>query len=187
MRGWRPTGREEGGIEPIPGFEVLAPKVRKQSAIAARRAPLEEEAGQGKSERFLRLGNMLLLRGRTRAAIVEYEKGSREAGAGVWLFSVKLGRSYLALGEADRALAAVARVQELYPEIPWPHLIAGQALLAKGDAAGAVAPLLASLAANPFDPSVHCSLAEAYKKLSGDVILAQRRQRAERDCRELTR
>jgi hypothetical protein len=59
--------------------------------------------------------------------------------------------------------------------------------MAKGDAAGAVAPLLSSLAANPFDPSVHCSLAEAYKKLPADAVPATRRQRAERDCREMTK
>jgi tetratricopeptide (TPR) repeat protein len=173
----------------IPGFEVLSPQYRKRSAIASRRAPVEDEASQGRTgaERFLRLGNMLLQRGRVRAATSEYEKGSKEAGSDAWVFSVKLGRSYLALGEADRALAAVARVQGLHPEVPWPNLIAGQALLAKGDAAGAVAPLLASLAANPFDPSVHCSLAEAYKKLPTDAIPAVRRQRAERDCRALTK
>jgi tetratricopeptide (TPR) repeat protein len=173
----------------IPGFEVLAPKYRKRSAIASRRAPLEDEASQERAgaERFLRLGNMLIQRGRMRAAAVEYEKGSKEAGPDMWVFAVKLGRSYLGMGEADRALAAVARVQSLYPEIPWPHLIAGQALLAKGDAAGAVAPLLASLAANPFDPSVHCSLVEAYKKLPADAVPTSRRLRAERDCRELTK
>jgi tetratricopeptide (TPR) repeat protein len=172
----------------IPGFEAVSPKYRKGSAIAARRAPAEDEAGQGRvgAERFLRLGNMLLQRGRVRAASAEYEKGAKDVGSATWLFSVKLGRSYLAMGEADRALAAVASVQTLYPEVPWPHLIAGQALLAKGDAAGAVAPLLAALAANPFDPSVHCSLAEAYKKLPSDGPTTNKRQRAERDCRALS-
>ena len=83
------------------------------------------------------------------------------------MFPVKLGRTYLALGEPDRALeGAGARVQALYPDLPWPNLIAGQALLAKGDAAGrASPPLRASLATNPFDPAVHCALADAYGKL----------------------
>jgi tetratricopeptide (TPR) repeat protein len=173
----------------IPGFELLAPKYRKGSAIAARRAPAEDESGQdrGGAERFLRLGNMLLQRSRVRAASAEYEKGAKLAGPTQWLFSVKLGRSYLALGEADHALAAVAPVQALYPEVPWPHLVAGQALLAKGDASGALQPLLASLAANPFDPNVHCSLVEAYKKLPADAATAGKRQRAERDCRSLSK
>jgi tetratricopeptide (TPR) repeat protein len=173
----------------LPGFEAVSPKYRKSSAIAARRAPVEDEATPERAgaERFLRLGNMLLQRGRLRAASAEYEKGSKEAGPAYWLFSVKLGRSYLAMGLADKALQSVASAQSLYPEIPWPHLIAGQALLAKGNAVGAVVPLLASLAANPFDPSVHCSLAEAYKKLPADAATTNKRQRAERDCRSLGR
>ena len=73
--------------------------------------------------------------------------------------------------------------QATYPELPWPHLIAGQAALAKGDAKAAVASLPLSLAINPYDPAVHCSLAEAYKRLPD--ASADRRQRAERDCREL--
>ena len=82
------------------------------------------------------------------------------------MFPVKLARTYLALGEPDRALKALGQAQTLYPELPWPNLIAGEALLAKGSAAEAVAPLLASLATNPFDPQVHCALATAYGKLS---------------------
>jgi predicted Zn-dependent protease len=62
-------------------------------------------------------------------------------------------------------------------------LIAGQAALAKGDAKTAVASLALSLAINPYDPSVHCSLAEAYKHLPDAP--PDKRQRAERDCREL--
>ncbi len=45
-----------------------------------------------------------------------------------WVFPVKLGRTYLALGEPDRALKALAPVQALYPDLPWPNLIAGEAL-----------------------------------------------------------
>jgi predicted Zn-dependent protease len=80
------------------------------------------------------------------------------------VFPVKLGRTYLALGEPDKALKALGGLATLYPDLPWPNLIAGEALLAKGDAAGALEPLRASLGTNPFDPRVHCALAEAYAK-----------------------
>ena len=56
-------------------------------------------------------------------------------------------------------------MQALYPDLPWPSLIAGEALVAKGAPADALAPLRASLATNPFDPRVHCALASAYGKL----------------------
>ena len=97
------------------------------------------------------------------------------------MFDVKLGRTYLALGQPDRALKAVAQLQSLQPELPWPHLIAGQALLEKGQPSDAIAALERSLGTNPFDPSVHCALAEAYQRLpAGTGVPEPRRTRAPR-------
>jgi predicted Zn-dependent protease len=102
------------------------------------------------------------------------------------VFPVKLGRTYLALGEPDRALKALAPVQALYPDLPWPSLIAGEALVAKGSPAEAVAPLRASLATNPFDPRVHCALADAYAKLpKADQPPAATVAREQSFCRSL--
>jgi predicted Zn-dependent protease len=130
---------------------------------------------------------MMLRRNHPKAAALEYEKGAKLAGHGHWIFDVKLGRTYLALGQPDRALKAVSELQALQPELPWPHLIAGQALLEKGRASEAIVALERSLATNPFDPSVHCALAEAYQKLPGGTAanLLPRRHRAERHCKDL--
>ena len=86
---------------------------------------------------------MMLRRDRPRAAVLEYEKGAKAVGhaatrraatpSASWVFPVKLGRTYLALGEPDRALKALAPVQALHPDLPWPNLIAGEALVAKGE------------------------------------------------------
>jgi tetratricopeptide (TPR) repeat protein len=181
-RGWRAFMAAQH-YHTFPGLEPNTRKFRKPAALASKRGPSEDEAvtGADPGARFLRLGNMLLLRNRPRAATIEYERGAKAAPA-QWLFPVKLGRTYLALGDPDRALKAVADVQNLYPELPWPNLIAGQALLAKGQARPAATALEASLATNPFDPSVHCALADAYQKLGSDEA---RRARAERHCREL--
>ncbi|HVR61183.1 MAG TPA: hypothetical protein VMU50_04750 [Polyangia bacterium] len=181
--------------------------IRKAGAIASKRKPTEDEAMGGAQKlspafRFLRLGNMMLLRNRPRAAVIEYEKGARasqamlaaqskgrhvpdaDESASHWLFPVKLGRTYLALGEPDRALKALAGVQSLYPDLPWPSLIAGQALLARGEFGPAVSALRASLATNPFDPAVHCALGQAYAGMPAtpekDVIA-----REQKLCREL--
>lgn len=169
--------------KPIAGFESVVRKYKKKTARGA--PPSEDDAGSeaGAAERFLRLGNMLLLRNRLRPATVEYEKGHRMAGGSHWLFAVKLGRTYLALGEASQAGKVIAPATQAYPELPWPHLIAGQAALARGEPEPAVAALLRAVAINPYDPAVHCSLAEAYKLLP--EVPAERRQRAERDCRLL--
>ena len=168
----------------LPGLEPMVPKYKKKTA-SGNRAPSEDDAtgNMGEAERYLRLGNIMLIRNRLRPASVEYEKGYRLAGNAHWVFAVKLGRTYLALGEGAQAAQVIASAESNYPELPWPHLIAGQAALATGDAGKAVAALLRALAINPYDPSVHCSLADAYKRLPGGP--ADRRQRAERDCREL--
>jgi tetratricopeptide (TPR) repeat protein len=167
----------------LPGLESMAPKYKKKAAGA----PSEDDAssGLGEAGRFLRLGNMLLLRNRLKPASVEYEKGQKLAGSSQWIFAVKLGRTYLALGQSVEASRVIAAAVQTYPELPWPHLIAGQAALAQGDAAAAAAALLRSLAINPYDPSVHCSLAEAYRRLPDTP--AEKRQRAERDCQQLGR
>jgi predicted Zn-dependent protease len=174
----------------FPGLEPVTRKFRKPGAMASKRGPSEDEAvsGADPSARYLRLGNMLVLRNRARAAAVEYERGAKVAGPGHWLFPVKLGRTYLVLNDPERALKAVADVKALYPELPWPHLIAGQALLAKGEPRQALAALEASLAANPFDPSVHCAMADAYQRLPpGPDAPPARRERAEKNCRDLMR
>ena len=204
-RGWK-SYMASLKLKTHPGFDLPTTHIRKPNAIASRRKPNEDEALASTSlkaagpMRFLRLGNMMLKRNRPRAAVIEYEKGAEAAAAALagtrargpddaaaeWLFPVKLGRTYLALGEPDRALAALANAQAVYPELPWPNLIAGQALLAKGEATAAVAALRASLATNPFDPAVHCALADAYSKQpAAERPSAERITRERTFCREL--
>ncbi|HEY2899213.1 MAG TPA: hypothetical protein VGL59_01470 [Polyangia bacterium] len=186
-RGWRGFMVAQH-YKTFPAIDIPTTHIRKANAIASKRKPTEDEAlatSQTLSPafRFLRLGNMMLLRNRLRAAVIEYEKGAKAAqvtaraskgrhavdadeSASHWLFPVKLGRTYLALGEPDRALKSLAGVQSLYPDLPWPSLIAGQALLAKNDYPGAVNALRSSLATNPFDPAVHCALSQAYTRMN---------------------
>jgi tetratricopeptide (TPR) repeat protein len=209
-RGWRGFMNAQH-YKMAAAIDIPTTHIRKAGAIASRRKPTEDEAlsssqKQTAAFRYLRLGNMMLQNNRLRAAAVEYEKGAKAGGAGAgggaaaraaarandpavhWIFPVKLGRIYLALGEPDRALRALAGAVALYPDLPWPHLISGQALLAKGDAAAAVVALRTSLATNPFDPAVHCSLAEAYAKLPAGAVGAEAagsREREQRFCREL--
>ncbi|HXU62121.1 MAG TPA: tetratricopeptide repeat protein, partial [Polyangia bacterium] len=193
-KGWRAFMLAQH-YKTFPAIDIATTHIRKANAIASGRKPAEEDALSSTLKgsppyRFLRLGNMLLARERPRAAAAEYEKGAKAIGTGargdpssVWLFPVKLGRTYLALGEPDKALKAVGTVQTIYPDLPWPHLIAGQAHLAMGDAAGAVDLLRASIAENPFDPRVHCALADAYGRVKGSS--AELIQREQRFCKDL--
>jgi tetratricopeptide (TPR) repeat protein len=202
-RGWRAYMAAQK-YKTFPAIDFPTTHFRKANAIASQRKPSEDEAlsSSGKMAapfRYLRLGNMLLRRERPRAAVIEYEKGAKaatSAGHGgadgaAWLFPVKLGRTYLVLGEPDRALKAVEPVAAVYPDLPWPHLISGEAKLAKGETAAAVSELRAAIATNPFDPEVHCSLADAYEKLPASDIASSARPPADaialerRFCKEL--
>ena len=189
-------------LKTYPGFDLPTTHIRKSAAIASQRKPTEDEASGGLKAagplRYLRLGNILLKRNRPRAAVLEYERGAHatfagergaagpEAAAANWLFPVKLGRTYLALAEPDQALHAVERTRAVYPDLPWPNLIAGQALLAKGVPRDAIPAFRASLATNPFDPAVHCGLADAYTQLPpAERPPAERIERERQFCREL--
>jgi len=218
-RGWRAFMQAQH-YKTFTAIDIPTTHIRKSGAIASRRKPTEDEAltssqKQAPAFRYLRLGNMMLQNNRLRAAAVEYEKGAKVSGVAVggpttavsaraaaragdpavhWIFPVKLGRISLALGEPDRAIKALSGAVALYPDLPWPHLISGQAMLAKGDAAGALVALKTSLATNPFDPAVHCALAEAYGKLPPANAPATAttppppagvREREQRFCREL--
>jgi tetratricopeptide (TPR) repeat protein len=193
-RGWRAFMVAQH-YKTFPAIDIATTHIRKANAIASGRKPAEEDALSSTLKasapyRFLRLGNMLLARERPRAAAAEYEKGAKAVGSGArgdpsagWIFPVKLGRTYLALGEPDKALKALGSVQTVYPDLPWPHLIAGQAHLALGDPAGAVDLLRASIAENPFDPRVHCALADAYGRVNGTPAELLRRE--QRFCKDL--
>jgi tetratricopeptide (TPR) repeat protein len=196
-RGWRAFMLAQH-YKTFPAIDIPTTHIRKANAIASGRKPAEEEAlsstlKAGAPYRYLRLGNILLGRDHPRAAAAEYEKGQKAVTSGArgdpaanWIFPVKLGRTYLTLGEPERALKALAPVQALYPDLPWPGLIAGEAKLALGDAPGAVTALRASLATNPFDPRVHCTLATAYGRLApADRPSTEVIAREQRLCKEL--
>jgi tetratricopeptide (TPR) repeat protein len=206
-RGWRAYMAAQK-YKTFPAIDFPTTHFRKANAIASQRKPTEDEAlsPSAKSNasttaafRYLRLGNMLLKRDRPRAAVIEYEKGAKAVtpsghgagdGAAAWLFPVKLGRTYLVLGEPDRALKALEPIAAVYPDLPWPHVIAGEAKLAKGAPADAIVELRAALATNPFDPEAHCSLADAYEKAPASVVTspeppADLVARERRFCKEL--
>ena len=130
----------------------------------------------GAPYRHLRLGNMLMQRERPRAAAAEYEKGAKAGRATNRRATTRRrpGCSRSSSGARTSRWASPTRRSRrwaacatLYPDLPWPNLITGEALLAKGTPRAAMEPLRASLGTNPFDPRVHCALAEAYAKVPG--------------------
>lgn len=184
-KGWRKflQGRKVAAAAPAP-----LPRLRFKKP--GRKPGEDDEADVGSlpektAQKHARLGGMLRARGRSRAAALEYERAlaalggaSRETGA---FLAAKLARTYLELGEVDKARAAVQPALEVMPDASSPNLTMAEALLRAGDAKAARPYLEAALRQNPFDPAVHCGLEQVFSGL-GDQ---PRRERAEAACRRL--
>jgi tetratricopeptide (TPR) repeat protein len=127
----------------------------------------KDESGKIAEKRgreLARLGGMLRVRHRLRAAAAEYEKAQAIVGAGNIQVANKLARTYLELGDVDKAIKAAEPAIELYPDQAGPSATLGEAWLRKGETARAQPFLENALAVSPFDPLVHCGLADVYRK-----------------------
>lgn len=127
------------------------------------------EIADPKARSFVRLGGLLRARGRLLAASVEYEKAQGILGTAHPLLALKLGRTLLELGDADRAIAALEPAQ-LYAELPGISAALGSAWLKRNELRKAVPYLEAAIATSPFDPATHCGLVVAYRELKSPLL-----------------
>lgn len=127
------------------------------------------EIGDPKARSFVRLGGLLRARGRLLPAAMEYEKAQGILGAGHPLLALKLGRTYLELGDLDHAISSLEPARESYTDLPGINAALGSAWLKKGEVRKAVPYLEAAIATSPFDPSIHCGLVQAYKQLQSPL------------------
>ncbi|HEX2569189.1 MAG TPA: tetratricopeptide repeat protein [Polyangia bacterium] len=135
-----------------------------------------QEITEERARRFARLGGMLETHGRLAPAAFEYEKAQGLTGPGNLPVANRLARTYLALGDAERAIAAATPASELYPDSAGLSVTLGEAWRRKGQAENAIRYLETALRVNPFDPAPHCALAQLYDAKD------ERRAREERAC-----
>jgi len=155
-------------------FKKAPGKATEQSEDDA--AVITEE----KARKLARLGGLLRARKRFKAAAIEYEKAQALVGPGNLQVANKLARTYLELDDPARAIAAAEPALELYPDQAAPSATLGAAWLKRGDFAKAQPYLETAIAINPFDPAIHCGLAESFRR-TGD----KRAAREEAACRAL--
>lgn len=170
-------------------FRKVRPQAAKNAASGDRskdqHAVEDDDSGEVSDPRargLIRVAGLLRSRGRYPAAAVEYEKAQVLLGGSHPLVALKLGRTYLTMGDADRAISALEPARELYAELPGINAALGSAWLKKGDARRAIPFLEAGIATNPFDPSTHCGLVRAYEQIEQATPL---RERATWACRLL--
>jgi tetratricopeptide (TPR) repeat protein len=151
-----------------PGLLPAESELRFKKAAGKTTEASEDDSsriGEERARKFARLGGMLRARHRLVAAATEYEKAQQIVGPGHPSVANKLARTYLELGDAQRAIAAAEPALELYPDQAGPNATLGEAWLRKGDNKKAAQFLEAALAINPFDPAVHCGLGQAWRAL----------------------
>jgi tetratricopeptide (TPR) repeat protein len=136
-----------------------------------------DEVQSAKARKFARLGGMLRARGLPAAAALEYEKALAAAGGHDPFVAGKLARTYVELGQHDKAIALARPLVALDEHDIVPAVTLGVALAATGDHAGARAAFEQALRVSPFDPTVRCGLAQAYAE-QGDAARAQRERAA---------
>jgi tetratricopeptide (TPR) repeat protein len=133
-----------------------------------------------KARKLARLGGLLRARNRLKAAAVEYEKAQALVGPANLQIAGRLSRTYLELDDPSRAIATAEPALELYPDQAQPNAVLGEAWLRRNEAEKARPYLEAANAINPFDPAIHCGLAEVYRR-AGDAKL----KREEQACADL--
>jgi tetratricopeptide (TPR) repeat protein len=149
-------------------------KLKFKTGEAAKRTKESEDEDLAditteKARKFARLAGMLRARGRTQAAVVEYEKAIAQLPGKEPMLENKLARAYLEIGQTEKAQAAAESAVELLPELPSAHVTLAEIFSKKYDHKRAEQELLAALRQNPFDPTVHCALAQIWQgKPEGD-------------------
>jgi tetratricopeptide (TPR) repeat protein len=129
------------------------------------------------ARKHARLGGLLRARGRLAAAAAEYEKAVAITGPTDPFLSSKLARTYLELGDPQKAVSVLEAVPDRDPDDEGPEATLGSAYLALGDADKAREHFEIALRVQPFDPAVRCGLADVYRQ-KGDAALATREDEA---------
>ena len=107
---------------------------------------------------------MLRARNMLQAATAEYEKALAVVPGDPFVAG-KLARTYVELGNHDRAVELAKPLLALDDQDASPAVTLGVALAARGDHDAARGAFEQALRTSPFDPAVRCGLADAYDRL----------------------
>lgn len=122
--------------------------------------PIQEK----KVQDFARLGELLHLRGRTKAAAVEYEKAYTLSGARYPSVLNKFAMALVQNGDTTRAEKVLNELLVPHPGFAAAHLTLGRLALKRDDKAKAKAHYLEAMYQNPYNPEIHVALG----KIEGD-------------------
>ena len=110
-----------------------------------------------------RLGELLQLRGRHRAAVIEYERAHNRAPHRYPTLTYRLARAYSETERTEEALSLLEKSLENHPDSTDGHLLAGRIFFAQKKAEQALKHFEAVRLQNPFNPEIHAALLELYR------------------------
>ena len=114
---------------------------------------------------YMQLGQMLEVRGRYRAAAVQYQKAEDEMGDENPMLQGRLAKTLTLGGDPESAVAALERVRELHPGVVTIWLELGRAKVELGRYEQAREVLHEAARLNPFNPEIHEMLVDVYDEL----------------------
>ncbi len=135
------------------------------------------------AQRFSRLGELLQLRGKSKAARIEYQKAFTRVGPRYPGLNYRLARAHHELGEPEAALRVLEASSNLHPADPDTHLLAGRIELGRKGCAEAEKHFEKVKMRNPYNPELHASMYQIHTAL-GRPALAAESQRFFELCRK---
>lgn len=162
--------KENDEIDPVSLLIVDSKKKLKEQSVD--RQELAQISAPSVRE-YLHLGDLLRYRGRTRAALVEYEKASRNYSKSSPILATKLARIYNELGEFKKTQAVLKDVVTIYPEMGLPLELLADALYGEDKIDLACETYGRAIEINPFNPRLYAALVAGYGKLGNQVKQAE--------------
>ena len=126
-----------------------------------------------RARELLRIGDLLQERGRSKAALLEYQKAETMLATPSPFLLNKISHVALKTGDQKQAMSALNKAAEVAPGYSTTWVRRGTLLLAEDKLEPAEKDLLAANAINPFDPLIHVGLSEIYRKQKNKKSLAR--------------
>lgn len=154
---------------PVPAVSLLKKRFKRGKATG--NDPLESLL-EGDVERYVRVGDLLRLRGYGQAAAIEYRQAERLIASPSTEISDRLAGVLLELGDSQSVIPMLNTIAALYPAHHTTFVQLGEALSLEKSTGEAITALERANSINPFHPKIHCLLEEQYT-LAGKSSLAQ--------------
>ena len=164
-------------IKPVAGAKIQSYKVKEGKAAEERMDMAEIKSLVARNRAHL--GDRLIARGRTGAAVIEYRRALAETQDAVPVMN-RLSSALIELDRDEEALDMLKRTLGLAPDHPTPYTQLGQLYLKRKDFKKAKPAFEEAIQINPFNPDVHVGLANACAMLGDSFCVAKERDIARR-------